>query len=63
MMVFGVMGNLYAWATPEYMLNNMSLEEIYAYIKVHCPEPKEEKRTSSEELQRLYPKAYKRKES
>ena len=62
MMVFGVMGHLYAWATPDYMLNCMSLEEIYAYIKVHCPESKDEKRTSGDELQRLYPQAYQRKE-
>lgn len=41
MITFGVMGSLYAWATPEYMLNKMSLEEINAYINVHYPAKKE----------------------
>ena len=58
MNIFGVMGHLYSWATPEYMLNNMSLDEIVAYINVHYPIKKNDK-PDRESFKRLYPEAYK----
>ncbi len=29
--VFAQMGSMYSWATPEYLLNNMSIEQIMMY--------------------------------
>lgn len=44
MQLFGAMGHLYAWASPDYMLRNMSIEEINAYVMVHCPPSKDDKK-------------------
>jgi hypothetical protein len=66
MSIFGVMGHLYAWATPEYMLNNMSWEEITAYLEAHCPKTKKKNKSSYEppdrdSFKKHYPEAYKEK--
>jgi len=59
MQTYGVMGHLYAWATPEYMLNEMSLDEILAYIGVHCPVKKDEyEAPDRESFKKHYPGAY-----
>lgn len=31
--VFARMGTMYAWATPEYLLNHMSIEQILMYYE------------------------------
>ena len=58
MNLYGAMGHLYAWATPEYMLWKMSIDEINAYVGVHCPTPKKKdgyEAPDREKFNRLYP--------
>lgn len=31
--VFAQMGNMYAWATPEYLLDHMTIEQIFMYYR------------------------------
>lgn len=44
MNIMGIIGNLYAWASPEYVLYNMSIDQVMAYIEVFYPQKKKKKR-------------------
>lgn len=59
----GIMGNLYAWASPEYMLYKMSWEEIMGYIDVFYPQKKKKNNEPPDRdaFKKAYPNSYRSK--